>query len=301
MRTTMGEKIKDLRVERHMTTRQLAQQTGISEAVLNGLENDSGRDVGYSRIIDLAKFFDVPTDFLLGFTESRITKNIELKELGLSDKAIAVLLAKRQDNALVSQLIEHGEFTNLISAIDIYVKQLAAKSINTINNLTAVVQRGVENYAAGVGMPEGYGEAMSYINETKVNEDEFLRYRITERFNQILRDVYAANADNANKNVPSAIAESNEMTGFMLELLDQVKTGEVEIETPIDAVALLMVKMGVSEQEMSEVMEGLPDSVDDVTQEMINNLMEKYGVAENEVSKMLLASSNVNKPLSNHT
>lgn len=297
----MGEKIKDLRVERHMTTRQLAQQTGISEAVLNGLENDSGRDVGYSRIIDLAKFFDVPTDFLLGFTESRITKNIELKELGLSDKAIAVLLAKRQDNALVSQLIEHGEFTNLINAIDIYVKQLAAKSINTINNLTAVVQRGVENYAAGVGMPEGYGEAMSYINETKVNEDEFLRYRITERFNQILRDVYAANADNANKNVPSAIAESNEMTGFMLELLDQVKTGEVEIETPIDAVALLMVKMGVSEQEMSEVMEGLPDSVDDVTQEMINNLMEKYGVAENEVSKMLLASSNVNKPLSNHT
>ena len=297
----MGEKIKDLRVECHMTTRQLAQQTGISEAVLNGLENDSGRDVGYSRIIDLAKFFDVPTDFLLGFTESRITKNIELKELGLSDKAIAVLLAKRQDNALVSQLIEHGEFTNLINAIDIYVKQLADKSINTINNLTAVVQRGVENYAAGVGMPEGYGEAMSYINETKVNEDEFLRYRITERFNQILRDVYAANADNANKNVPSAIAESNEMTGFMLELLDQVKTGEVEIETPIDAVALLMVKMGVSEQEMSEVMEGLPDSVDDVTQEMINNLMEKYGVAENEVSKMLLASSNVNKPLSNHT
>lgn len=295
MRTTMGEKIKDLRVERHLTTKQLAQQTGISEAVLNGLENDSGRDVGYSRIIDLAKYFDVPTDFLLGFTESRITKNIELKELGLTDKAIEVLLAKRQDNALVSQLIEHGEFSNLINAIDIYVKQLAAKSINTINNLTAVVQRGVENYAAGAGMPEGYDAAKNYINETKVNEDEFLRYRITERFNQILRDVFAANADNANKNVPSAIAESNEMTGFMLELLDQVKAGEVEIETPMDAVALLMVKMGVSEQEMIEVMDELPDNGDDVTQEMINGLMEKYGVEENEVTKTLLASSNVKK------
>ena len=107
---------------------------------------------------------------------------------------------------------------------------------------------------AGAGMPDGYGEAMSDINETKVNEDEFLRYRITERFNQILRDVYAANADNANKNVPSAIAESNDMTGFMLALLDQVKAGDVEIETPMDAVALLMVKMGVSEQEMIEVL-----------------------------------------------
>ena len=288
MRTTMGEKIKDLRVERRMTTKQLAQQTGISEAVLNGLENDSGRDVGYSRIIDLAKFFDVPTDFLLGFTESRITKNIELKELGLTDKAIKVLLAKRQDNALVSQLIEHDEFTNLINAIDIYVKQLAAKSINTINNLTAVVQRGVENYAAGAGMPEGYGEAMSYINETKVNEDEFLRFRIVERFNQILRDVYAANANNASKNLPSAIAESNEMTGFMLELLNQVKTGEVEIETPMDAVALLMVKMGVSEKEMIEVMDGLPDDEGDISEEMIGKIINPLGMTEKSIRDTLI-------------
>ncbi len=286
MKTTMGEKIKDMRVERHLTTKQLAQMTGISEAVLNGLENDSGRDVGYSRIIELAKFFEVPTDYLLGFTESRITKNIELKALGLSDKAIEVLLAKRQDNELVSQLIEHAEFANLINAIDIYVKQLAAKSINTINNLTAVVQRGVENYVAGSGMPDGYGEAMNYINETKVDEDEFLRYRINERFNQILRDVYAANADNAVKSVPSAIAESNEMTGFMLELLDQVKAGDVQIETPMDAVALMMVKMGVSEQEMIEVLGELPDE-EEIPSENIRKIMEQYGLTEDTIKKTM--------------
>lgn len=290
MRTTMGEKIKDMRVERYMTTKQLAQATGISEPVLNGLENDLGRDVGYSRIIDLARFFDVPTDYLLGFTESRITKNIELKELGLSDKAIEVLLAKRQDNELVSQLIEHGEFRNLINAIDIYVKQLAAKSINTINNLTAVVQRGVENYSAGASMPDGYSEAMDYINETKVDEDEFLRYRITERFNQILRDVYNANADNAEKSVPSVIAESNEMTGFMLDLLNRVKSGEVEIETPMDAVALMMVNMGVSEEEMAEVLEELPDDCNgfpEETTKIIKIIMEKYGMTESDIALTL--------------
>ena len=289
MKLTMGEKIKDMRVERHMTTKQLAQATGISEPVLNGLENDLGRDVGYSRIVDLAKFFEVPTDYLLGFTESRITKNIELKELGLSDRAIEVLLAKRQDNELVSQLIEHEEFCNLINAIDIYVKQLAAKSINTINNLTAVVQRGVENYVAGAGMPEGYSKAMNYINETKVDEDEFLRYRITERFNQILRDVYNANADNAEKSVPSAIAESNEMTGFMVELLDQVKTGEVEIETPMDAVALMMVKMGVSEEEMADLLDDLPDNGDEIPKDMLKQIMDRYGMTENDVSETVAA------------
>ena len=253
MKTTMGEKIKDLRVERHMTTKQLAQATGISEAVINGLENDNGRDVGYSRIVELAKFFDVPTDFLLGFTESRITKNIELKQLGLTDKAIEVLLAKHQDNELVSKLIEHTEFVSLINAIDIYVRQLAAKSINTINNLTAVVQRGVEYYAAGAGAPDGYGEAINYINETKVNEDEFLRYRITERFNQILRDLH--NEFNADEQMPPVITDANEMSANMIDLLDMVKKGEVKLDDPMDAVELMMERMGVREEDMQDAVE----------------------------------------------
>ena len=252
MKTTMGEKIKDLRVERHMTTKQLAQKTGISEAVINGLENDNGRDVGYSRIVELAKFFDVPTDFLLGFTESRITKNIELKQLGLTDKAIEVLLAKHQDNELVSKLIEHFEFVNLINAIDIYVRQLAAKSINTINNLTAVVQRGVENYSSA-SQPEGYDDAMKYINETKVDEDEFLRYRITERFNQILRDLHSE--FNADEQMPSVISDANEMSANMIDVLDMVKKGEVEIDDPMDAVELMMERMGVSEEDMKAAVE----------------------------------------------
>lgn len=254
MKTTMGEKIKDLRVERHLTTKQLALATGISEAVINGLENDNGRDVGYSRIVDLATFFNVPTDFLLGFTESRITKNIKLKELGLTDKAIEVLLAKRQDNDLVSKLIEHGEFSNLINAIDIYIRQLAAKSINTINNLTAVVQRGVENYSLGAGsQPDGYDDAMKYINQTKVDEDEFLRYRITERFNQILRDLHSE--INADEQMSTVIADANEMSANMIDLLDMVKKGEVEIDSPMEAVELMMERMGVRESDMKAALE----------------------------------------------
>ena len=268
MKTTMGEKIKDLRVERHMTTKQLAGATGISEAVLNGLENDTGRDVGYSRIIKLAEFFEVPSDYLLGFTESRITKNIELKELGLTDKAIGVLLAKRQDNELLSQIIEHNEFSDLINAIDIYVRQLAAKSINTINNLTTVMQRGVENYAVGADMTDDYGKAIKYINETKVDEDEFLRYRITERFNQILRDVYDNNANKASEDIPSAIKSTNKMAESMVDVLDMVKAGEVELEDPFVAVALLMEKMNVTDEQLIGGLDAVVEFLDEVKEEM---------------------------------
>ncbi|SFC71505.1 hypothetical protein [Ruminococcus albus] len=118
----------------------------------------------------------------------------------------------------------------------------------------------------GADMPAGYGETMNYINETKVDDYEFLRFRITERFNQVLRDVYSANVDRAEKNIPSAISDSNKITGFMLELLDQVKAGNVEIETPMDTVALMMVKMGVSEQKMVDVLGELSDDGDSISE-----------------------------------
>lgn len=143
---TMGEKLKDLRTERGLTTKDVSRLTGISEAVYNGLENDADRDTGYSRIISLAKFYDVPTDYLLGFTESRITKNIELKELHLTDKAIEILLSGKQNNYLLSDIIEHDEFSNLINSIDVYVRQLAAPHINTVNNMLKIAQHGIENY-----------------------------------------------------------------------------------------------------------------------------------------------------------
>lgn len=45
VKLTMGEKLKDLRIEKWLTTKQVSQLTGISEAVYNGLENDYDRDL----------------------------------------------------------------------------------------------------------------------------------------------------------------------------------------------------------------------------------------------------------------
>lgn len=255
LKMTMGEKLKDLRTEKGLTTKEVSQLTGISEAVYNGLENDADRDTGYSRIIALAKFYDVPTDYLLGFTESRITKNIELKELQLTDKAINVLLSKNQNNHLISELIEHKDFSNLINSIEVYVRQLAASHIGTVNNMLKIAQHGVENYYSDTKpKPEDFKNAMNYMNETVVNEDDFLRFRISERFNQILRDVYNAYANNNDDNPQNT---TNEVTGHMVDVLDMVKSGEIKLDTPEDAVAIMMERMGVSETDMLSLFDEL--------------------------------------------
>lgn len=84
IKLTMGEKLKDLRIERKLTTKQVSQLTGISEAVYNGLENDNDRDTGYSRIIltscDLGsprgstKFSEVYTNFTRLMLEKKFLK-----------------------------------------------------------------------------------------------------------------------------------------------------------------------------------------------------------------------------------
>ena len=250
VKMTMGEKLKDLRVERNLTTKQVCLETGISEAVYNGLENDAERDTGYSRIVALAKFYDVPTDYLLGFTESRITKNIELKELQLSDKAIEILLARKQSNALLSDLIEHSEFPNLINSIDVYVRQLAAPNISSVNNILKIAQRGIENfYSDDKTKTADYESAMNYMNETVVNENDFLRFRISERFNQIWRDVFELHKVNVDENTPKRTDCINQMTGDILTVLDKIKAEGLQLDSPEDAIRMMIEQMNVSEDE----------------------------------------------------
>lgn len=252
VKTTMGEKLKDLRVERGLTTRQLCEMTQISEAVYNGLENDSPRDTGYSRIVTLAKFFDVPTDYLLGFTESRITKNIKLKELGLSDNAVEVLMRHKQDNLLLSELIEHREFTDMINAIDVYVRRVAAPNLAMLNDMIGITQSGFETMFESEEKPEGYDSAMRYLSETPVNEDEYLRFRISERFNMILRDVYNHHSSSVNREFIDRMAESKMLSSSMLKALERIKSGELVVNDFEDALKIVLDETDVDFPDLSD-------------------------------------------------
>lgn len=62
---------------------------------------------------------------------------------------------------------------------------------------------------------------------------------------------------NADEQMPTIITDANEMSANMIDLIDMVKKGEVEIETPMDAVKLMMERMGVSEEDMQDVVDSI--------------------------------------------
>ena len=63
---TIQERLKDLRVERGLTLEQLSAETSISKSALGKYEADDFKDISPFSITELAKFYGVSTDYLLG-------------------------------------------------------------------------------------------------------------------------------------------------------------------------------------------------------------------------------------------
>ena len=66
MSLTIQERIKDLRVERRLTLKELEEQTGLSSSALGSYEADDTKDISHYALIKLAKFYGVTVDYLLG-------------------------------------------------------------------------------------------------------------------------------------------------------------------------------------------------------------------------------------------
>lgn len=72
IKPTIAEKLKDLRVnDKHLTLKQLAEQTHLSKSALGKYETDECKDISPFAIATLAQFYDVSTDYLLGLTENK--------------------------------------------------------------------------------------------------------------------------------------------------------------------------------------------------------------------------------------
>ena len=70
VKTKFGERIRKLREEAGFNQPQFAQLLNVKTATINRYENDV-REPEYATLIQIADFFNVSTDYLLGRTENR--------------------------------------------------------------------------------------------------------------------------------------------------------------------------------------------------------------------------------------
>ncbi len=92
-----GEILKQLRLEKKMSQKELAERIGIAKSVISFYESGD-RSPSYDVLKEIAKIFNVTTDYLLG-VEREYTVDVS----GLKEDDIAVVKAviealKRKDN-----------------------------------------------------------------------------------------------------------------------------------------------------------------------------------------------------------
>lgn len=130
---TIQERLKDLRVERHLNLEELAAATGISKSALGSYENDDYKEINHGSLVTLAKFYGVSTDYLLCLTENRNHPNTALTELHLSDSMIDLLKSGRINNRLLCEIATHEKFERLMTDTEIYIDGHATLNFRTLN------------------------------------------------------------------------------------------------------------------------------------------------------------------------
>lgn len=101
IKLTMGERLKDERINNKLTTQQVCDELKekynykLSVGKLNEMESDVDKDYGYRVFVYLSKLYNVSTDYLLGCTDIKSTDTTMqsvCEYTGLSEEAIQLVV-----------------------------------------------------------------------------------------------------------------------------------------------------------------------------------------------------------------
>ena len=185
---TIPERIKDLRVERRLTLEQLAQKTGLSKSALGKYETDDCGDISPFAITELAKFYGVSTDYLLGLEETKNHPNTELQALHLSDAMIELLKSGVVNNRLLCEIAAHKGFRRLMVDMEIYVDRIASMQIDNLNAYLDTVRQEV----SARFHPDGNDLYCRTLELSCISADEYLGDTLRSDLLAILRDIREA-------------------------------------------------------------------------------------------------------------
>ena len=202
---TIQERLKDLRVvDRGLSLEQLAEQTGLSKSALGKYEAEDFKDISPFAIVTLAKFYGVSTDYLLGLTENKNPANAELQALHLRDDAVDAIRDGKYNKRLLSELLVHDKFRQLMVDAEVYVDRIADSRINDMNAmLEAVRQQIIQQYTVEDGDLHTRTLALAQIQTA-----EYLKKVLSDDLLDILSDVREAHRQDATTADEESAAET---------------------------------------------------------------------------------------------
>ena len=198
---TIGERLKDLRVDRSMNQKDVENQAGIPSSTLSTYENDTVGNANVAAIIKLAEFYDVQPEYLLCLTDNKKRPDASIQDLHLSDGTLDILLKdKALNHRLLCELIEHPGFRQLAIDLEIYVNGLVSDRVRDANAMLEAMRQLIhEKYNAGDDVE------MRTLQVGQIVEDEYFGRTIYEELSAILKDIRTAHITDDTTSDGSAI------------------------------------------------------------------------------------------------
>ena len=193
VRIDTSERIKDLRVEKHLTLEQLAELAELSSSAIGKYESGDYKDISAFAIAKLAEKLGVSTDYLLCLSENKNHPSTELDALHLSDDAIEVLKMGKFNHRLLSEFICHKDFRRFMMDAEIYVDRIADMRIKDMNAVLEATRQMIL-------MEHGENADDLYLHTlqaSQIQEEEYFGHLAANDLNAILSDIRAAHKTDA--------------------------------------------------------------------------------------------------------
>lgn len=210
---TIGEILKDLRVEKGYSLEQLATETGISSSTLSAYETDETREIGHSSLLILAKFYDISVEYLLGIIEDRQPYDLNINKLHLTKDAMAVLEDRHFNHLLLSEILTDENFLRLMVDLEIYVNGAVSYSIRQYNRTLELHRRMILKKAD----PDKYDLNLNILQQAQVNDDDYFAHVLSHDLMSIMENIR-----NRHKNDSGTLDRESDIDTSSDELIDAV-------------------------------------------------------------------------------
>ena len=128
------ERLRELRESRKLDLYEVADVIHVSRPTYSRMEKGETAISGEA-IIELAKFYDVSTDYILGVMDTPEKTYYELQELGLSVEAAKNLYSGKVNPKVINELLVNDNFISAVSMMSIYFSGVVSETIRA-NNMT---------------------------------------------------------------------------------------------------------------------------------------------------------------------
>lgn len=184
------QRLSDLRNGTGKSQKEVADELNVQASVLSRIERGETKAVSHDLVTKFAEYYNVSTDYLLCISDIRIRRNVELEELGLTNKALLQLLQGNVNGDILSRLLEHRYFPQLLDTINSYFTE---EHNAGFANRNAVIDMGTaslrelikENPDCKIETQHGIRE----INAQKITGTEADIEKIKSIFLVILKDI----------------------------------------------------------------------------------------------------------------